>query len=804
MSPTTDIIKTYIYIFIDEAVNFLDNNVKPKIQNSRIIQLNDEKPNSSKAVLNRNEYMPGMFTYSQAREVLNLKNKNIFFNDLIIHVEKITNKISNLLLKKNSQGIINLDESQIRFIKYYFIPYFQKLISEGYVDMLTHPQVEELIYEFASFFDSNLFDTIKFNSNELAKKNYPIMKQSLQQIDSDQQSDLLSKSLLFASIGNGLEEKHMKSEYLDMSNTSDRTIEINNFFHNLETKLQTIPKGSTINYFLDNAGEVIYDLLPIEFLIRRGFKVSMLTKESLSADDMTYNDTVDLIEKLKSQKGYEWLNEYVESGKLEILSNNSKTPSADFNKIPDNIFQDVAFSIMKGGGNHYGSLPAKLNHDVFHVYLIKEDIQEAITAHLNPTSKKINKGSLVFHYRQKGDESLTLDNLVEDGKYFNKSGKRMDQKVLKINDYSSESLKTFGKHLAAKAEDIYNKILSKGDLGEAAKDDLDKSFVTAADYLVQMYTRIELARNFPEDEFVGEEFISDNEIKSILEFINKHNLEKEYSELVNLYVSYNYKFKSEEEIRTATTPPKRLWILDPLDGTKHFRKRNNQYAFSLALYEKDKLTTDYKGRYGIMYAPNHKMKFKDNVIEGPLLEGFSGELPKLFTRVGSDSLNHEEILSHHDKISSANLNKWKFIVKDHTEGSPYADYFQQNVPPLSVDRKWAGPAVIGLMEVILGNYSVYSGRMQLWDFAAGCFINSLLEGETVLVENEEIISGERMNWSFIQSVLLKAKRPEHHVILTRGTPHSNISNKAIIQANEMKNDLNHPSNRKRQEVSNSV
>ena len=128
----------------------------------------------------------------------------------------------------------------------------------------------------------------------------------------------------------------------------------------------------------------------------------------------------------------------------------------------------------------------------------------------------------------------------------------------------------------------------------------------------------------------------------------------------------------EEEILNYTTRKTwpRVWIVDPLDGTKEFVKRNGEFAVNIALVENNKPVI------GIIYAPvakdvyfayvnggSYKITQHDMIMEltkknlvDHLFEFAkklpSQKLPKTYTVVGSRSHLSREINEHVTKLKN--------------------------------------------------------------------------------------------------------------------------------------------------------
>ena len=113
----------------------------------------------------------------------------------------------------------------------------------------------------------------------------------------------------------------------------------------------------------------------------------------------------------------------------------------------------------------------------------------------------------------------------------------------------------------------------------------DKSPVTTADYAVQALIIDDLSRKFPNDKFIAEEnskYLEDNDlvrqgVMNSLSIASRRNWKE--SELFNTIDKGGYD--------TNDARRQRIWVLDPVDGTKGFM-RGEHYCIALALLEKGK------------------------------------------------------------------------------------------------------------------------------------------------------------------------------------------------------------------------
>ncbi len=98
---------------------------------------------------------------------------------------------------------------------------------------------------------------------------------------------------------------------------------------------------------------------------------------------------------------------------------------------------------------------------------------------------------------------------------------------------------------------------------------------------------------------------------------------------------------SEESTGVALPYPERMWIIDPLDGTKDFIKRNGDFSVMVGLLEAGRPTL------GVVYAPVHETLYYATLNEGAYIVRQNSE-PKKMTVSGREmeelrcirSINH--------------------------------------------------------------------------------------------------------------------------------------------------------------------
>ena len=61
--------------------------------------------------------------------------------------------------------------------------------------------------------------------------------------------------------------------------------------------------------------------------------------------------------------------------------------------------------------------------------------------------------------------------------------------------------------------------------------------------------------------------------------------------------------ESEPEVLAGRLAWERYWLVDPLDGTKEFIKRNGEFTVNIALIEQGKVV------FGVVSAPVHRLSY---------------------------------------------------------------------------------------------------------------------------------------------------------------------------------------------------
>lgn len=207
----------------------------------------------------------------------------------------------------------------------------------------------------------------------------------------------------------------------------------------------------------------------------------------------------------------------------------------------------------------------------------------------------------------------------------------------------------------------------------------DGSIVTEADHAMQDRVQMELARQWPEYDFLGEEMPQQV----------KHDV-------------------------LAASSGKGLWILDPLDGTSNFAAGVPFFTVSLALL------VDGRPEIGLVYDPIRDECFVAQRGSGSWLNGLS---------MGTQVPVH---LPLERTIAVVDFKRLDRELAAKLGGDPpYGS--QRNFGSSALDWCWLAD----------GRFHVYlHGGQKLWDYAAGILILTEAGGQAVTLDGAEVfISG---------------------------------------------------------------
>ena len=173
------------------------------------------------------------------------------------------------------------------------------------------------------------------------------------------------------------------------------------------------------------------------------------------------------------------------------------------------------------------------------------------------------------------------------------------------------------------------------------------------------------------------------------------------------------------------------WLIDPLDGTKEFIKKNGEFTINIALIENNKPVI------GIIYAP-----FLGNLFFSKKNSGAY----KINTR------NNLNTLQYAIKLNVDNTEKEKVIIigsRSHSN-SDFDKWIKNNFNNYEIIQKGSS---LKFCEIAEGNADLYPrfGPTSEWDIAAGHIILEEAGGKLKSLDNKDLVynkKGDILNPSF--------------------------------------------------------
>lgn len=191
---------------------------------------------------------------------------------------------------------------------------------------------------------------------------------------------------------------------------------------------------------------------------------------------------------------------------------------------------------------------------------------------------------------------------------------------------------------------------------------------------------------------------------------------KSSTRIINELSEFNFPFLSEEEEQEKFEIRKKwdkVWIVDPLDGTKEFVKRNGEFTVNIALAENGLPTL------GVIYSP----VFKDLYFAAKGLGAFKiGR--EIFTENEQNIFNFsfEQILKLSQKLPIVNKrNKYVVVAsRSHMSTETYQHIEKLKLLQYDVDIVTTGSSIkmCWVAEGIADEYPRFGPTME-WDTAAG-------------------------------------------------------------------------------------
>lgn len=163
-----------------------------------------------------------------------------------------------------------------------------------------------------------------------------------------------------------------------------------------------------------------------------------------------------------------------------------------------------------------------------------------------------------------------------------------------------------------------------------------------------------------------------------------------------------------------------FWLVDPLDGTKEFVKRNGEFTVNIALIENGKPVM------GVIYVPVTDVLYVGSLSDGAF-------------KLEATSKYEKEWLDHADPIPYQKQDNVYKVVASRSHMSPeteaYVDKLRQKHENIEIVSKGSS---LKLCLVAEGHANIYPrfGPTSEWDTAAGHAIVVASGGQVVLAEDE--------------------------------------------------------------------
>ena len=266
----------------------------------------------------------------------------------------------------------------------------------------------------------------------------------------------------------------------------------------------------------------------------------------------------------------------------------------------------------------------------------------------------------------------------------------------------------------------------QGELTLGGRDKEDRTPVTVADLGVQALISGYLAEHFPQDPLMGEESIEELQQAGWSDVLDQvvhqvglvHPGKPAHSEVLRWI----------ERGQQPIDMSRRYWVLDPIDGTKGFLRRE-QYAIALALVERGQILL------GILACPNLPATLPDPTLPvdrstaigpGQIYAAVKGGGAQCYNLQPDGSLAAPQPV-HVTTESDPALVRWCERVESSSRNKDYTSQIVEHagitLPPHRLDSqtKYAvvarGETALYLRHTLDPNY-----REKVWDHAAGVLI----------------------------------------------------------------------------------
>ena len=170
---------------------------------------------------------------------------------------------------------------------------------------------------------------------------------------------------------------------------------------------------------------------------------------------------------------------------------------------------------------------------------------------------------------------------------------------------------------------------------------------------------------------------------------------------------------------------KKYWLIDPLDGTREFIKKNGEFTVNIALIENNRPIL------GVIYTPASNELFFSIKNSGSY---------KILTNKKLNTLNNAKRISINKKKS----NKVK-IIGSRSHSNPILEkWVNKNFNEFDILQKGSSLKFCLIAEGFADIYPRF-GNTSEWDIAAGHIILEEAGGKLKSIENKEILYNEKEN-----------------------------------------------------------
>jgi uncharacterized protein with ATP-grasp and redox domains len=214
--------------------------------------------------------------------------------------------------------------------------------SPAYSTTFMHRKIRQLL-------GKDPFKDIKSEYNQAALRLYPGLRERV-----FQSNDPLWTAARLAIAGNIIDFGIFSS--VDIIGTVERSLNGPITIDHYSWFKHAVDSRSSVFYLLDNSGEIVFDRLLIEVLVKMGKKVKAVVKGSPVLNDSTFYDA--------AETGLTELCEIVDNG-CDCIGTILEMTSPDFNRM----FDDADFIISKGQGN-FETLDCRDNSNRYHKEII--------------------------------------------------------------------------------------------------------------------------------------------------------------------------------------------------------------------------------------------------------------------------------------------------------------------------------------------------------------------------------------------------------------------------------------------------